>query len=250
LLNGATTFLHSLRLALATSLVSAIMVGVLAFRVAQTDVALALAAVAVVVLINFYSVLLLHFVTQMFERRMLSRHIEPLTGLLNRHAFYEQVATLIGARSRNDDRHLVVVVVNIDGFSLVTGMSGEAGGKRTRVAVGQRLRESLRRDAIVAHVDDAEFLVAELFTTPDPTPLAERVRRSVTAAPVRMTASIGAVSTPLRPLVSAPPGDVLDEILCIATEAMEEARRDGGNRACHVVSPQLNTLDGPTAPEI
>lgn len=247
-LNGITALLHSGRLLLVTSTVSAVTVGVLAVRLAATDVVVAVGAVVIVVVANVFIAVTVQVVMRLAEAR-LSREIEPLTGLFNRHAFYQQVATLIAARSRYDDRYLVVLVLNLDSFSLVTGLGGLVGGNRVRVAVGQRLRETVRRDAVVAHVDDAEFLVAELFTSADPSPLAERVRGAITGAPLRMTASIGVVSTPLQPLVAAAPEDVLDEILAIATAAMDEARRDGGNQARHVMSPPLSVLGGPNGGE-
>ena len=101
---------------------------------------------------------------------------------------------------------------NLDSFSLLTAMAGVAGGNRARVAISQRLRETVRGDTIIAHVADAEFLIAELFSTPDPSVLAERVRGSISTAPYRLTASIGAVSTPLHPLANLPPHDVCQEL--------------------------------------
>ena len=65
-----------------------------------------------------------------------------------------------------------MIVVSLDGFSLLTAMTGKAGTNCARVAIGQHLRETVRRDAIIAHVGEAEFLIAEPFTTPNPSPLA------------------------------------------------------------------------------
>jgi hypothetical protein len=60
-----------------------------------------------------------------------------------------------------------------------------------------------------------------------------------------VTASVGAVSTPLRPLTAHAPNDVLDEVIAIATTAMYAARRNGGNQASYVVDPSLTVLDHP-----
>lgn len=60
--------------------------------------------------------------------------LEPLTGLLDRESFDEQLYTLIGARSRADDLYLVVLVLTLDGLSLLRGMHGEAGANRARIA--------------------------------------------------------------------------------------------------------------------
>ena len=58
-----------------------------------------------------------------------------------------------------------------------------------------------------------------------------------------MTASIGVVSTPLRPLADRPPDDVIDEIVALATTAMYEARRAGGNQARYVLHPSWGVAD-------
>ena len=60
------------------------------------------------------------------------------------------------------------------------------------------------------------------------------------AAPGGITASIGVVTTALRPLADRPPGDVLDEAISLATTAMYEARRAGGNQARYVTDVDLS----------
>ena len=49
-----------------------------------------------------------------------------------------------------------------------------------------------------------------------------------------MTASVGVLSTPLRGLSARPPVVVIDAAIALATTAMHEARRSGGNQACYV----------------
>jgi diguanylate cyclase (GGDEF)-like protein len=242
-LSAFTVVFHSARLLAVTWTVGAATLGVLAVRLAPLDTALAIGSVVLVVLSNVFVAFASAMVTRLIDTEIRPGDIEPLTGLLNRDAFYEQVAALIGARSRSDDRYLVVMVINLDSFSLVTGMTGAASGNRARVAIGQRLRETVRRDTIVAHVGDAEFLIAERFPSPDPTPLAERLRDTISTAPLRLTPSIGVVSTPLHPLADHPAHDVLDELLALATTAMYDARSAGGNQTRPVLSPPLTVLN-------
>jgi GGDEF domain-containing protein len=82
-----------------------------------------------------------------------------------------------------------------------------------------------------------------LFTTPEPSALVDRVAGAVKSAPGKLTASIGVVSTPLRPLASLPPDHVTEELLTIASTAMYTARKAGGNQACIVLDPPLTILD-------
>lgn len=239
-----TALFHSRGLLLVPWTAGAVTLSIVAYRMASIDVALAVCGALLIAMINVYVAFAGEVAVRLIDaRNPLHADIEPLTGLLNRNAFHERVAGLIGARNRTDDRYLVIMVINVDSFSLLTSMKGQAGGKRSRIAITQRLREAIRRDTIVAHVSEAEFLVGDLFTTPDPSPLVDRLHSAVRGPPGRLTPSIGVVSTPLDPLTDQPAPDVLDELLAIATEAMAEARRAGGNQSRLVLSPDLAVLD-------
>ncbi|BBZ32883.1 GGDEF domain-containing protein [Mycolicibacterium confluentis] len=170
--------------------------------------------------------------------------LEPLTGLLNKDAFYEATGALIASRSRLDDRHLVIVVVSLDHFGLLTGSGGLTAGEKARVAVSRTLRETTRHDAVVAHVSDSEFLVADSFVSSDSSALVERIRSAIRSTPQRLSASIGVVSTPMGELAACPPYELLDELIALAATAMYEARRAGGNRAEYIVCARPTTLDG------
>lgn len=243
LIIGYTALFHGPRL-LAT--ISAIAVGTLiylAVRMARVDLPLTLAGVALMLLLYVFAAFSCRLVVWLTGAEDGADAIEPLTGLLNRDAFYLQTSTLLASRNRDDDRYLVIAVVNIDSFAAMVSVAGNRGGNRARVAAGQALRETVRRDAIVGHVSEAEFFVADCFTTPDSSPLIERIRGAVASSPAGMTASIGVVSTPLQPLVEHPPNEILDEIVALATTAMYEARRAGGNQARYVVRPSLSISD-------
>ena len=98
------------------------------------------------------------------------------------------------------------------------------------MAIGQRLRETLRRDAVLAHVGESEYLIADTFNSTDASVLTERLQHTVRTAPYRLTASIGVVVTPLARLVGRPPHDVVEELITIATSNVYVARRNGGQR--------------------
>ncbi|MCF6390713.1 GGDEF domain-containing protein [Mycobacterium sp. MBM] len=227
--------------------VQAVTLLVLGWRLMDSGYGLALAGVAFVALISSFVAFACELVLRIIGSEKPHGEIEPLTGLPNRQSFYDSVATLIGSRSRRDDRYLILIVVNLDSFSLLTAMSGKAGGNKARVAIGQRLRETVRGDAVIGALGEAEYLVADVFTTPDPTPLAERILGTIKSAPFQLTASLGVVSTPLKPLTGQGSHDVLDELVTIGTNAMYEARKSGGNQMRLLLSPALATVedDGP-----
>jgi GGDEF domain-containing protein len=236
---------HGLRLLAFTWAVAVATLAVLAIRLAPLDTALAIGSVSLVALVNVFVALACRAGLRLVGGDVSSGQIEPLTGLLDRDSFYERTATLLAARHRDDDRYLVLMVMNIDGFSLITSMSGERGANLARVAVGTALRSSVRHNAVVAHVSESDFVIADTFTTADASPLVDRVRATVNNTPSRLTTSVGVVSTPLRPLMHLPPYDVVDEVMTIATTAMNEARKDGGNRARFVVNPALAVVANP-----
>jgi GGDEF domain-containing protein len=244
-LSAFIVFFHSVRLLAFTATVGILTLGVLALRVAATDAVLAVCAVVLVALVTAFVVFASGTMIGLILDTEIVDQIEPLTGLLTPDAFCDRVALLLGARNRGDDRYLVMLVVDLDSFSLLTAMTGVVGGNRARIAISQRLRETIRGDTILAHVPEAEFLIAELFSTPDPSVLTERIRGTISTAPYRLTASIGAISTPLHPLADLPPREVCQELLTLATTAMNEARQAGGNQARHLLSPALSVLDDP-----
>lgn len=148
------------------------------------------------------------------------------------------------ARSRKEDRYLMVAVIGLDGPSVCTRAAGASDANRARIAIAQQLRRTARSTAIIGHVSDSEFVFADVFTTAEPAPLAERIRHAVATTPFRRTASIGVVSTPLPPLAEQPPHELLDGILALGAPAMDEAREAGGNRIHYVESPVPLALVG------
>jgi diguanylate cyclase (GGDEF)-like protein len=245
ILGGFVALFHSMRLLVFMWLLAAVTVIDLGVRVARTDPVLALCAVLLVGGVNVFGVFACRTLLRSINSEALLEDVEPLTSLLTRDAFAEKVATLMNSRGRDDDRYLAVAVVNLDSFALLQDMAGVTAANRARVAVGQQLRETVRRVAVLAHVADEEFFIADVLSSDDPSPFAERVRATVASSPSRLTASIGVVTTPLGPLAGHPPYDVLDEVLALADKAMTDARRGGGNRVNEVLSPVLTVLERP-----
>lgn len=237
---GFAALFHTIRLLAFIATVSATTIVVLAMRVAiRSDLATALA-------VTIPSVLLCGVIT--YACRTIatvggSSHgpaeIDPVTGLLTRESFYQDVATLLGARHRHDDRYLVMVAAGIDGFSAIAGVHRARGVHRAQIEAAQAIRDITRNGAIISHLGHAQYLIADTFTTADPSPLVQRVLGAIAATPTGMTASVGVVTTPLRPLAQHPPHDVLDEIIGQAVAAMDQARAAGGNQARFVCGPLL-----------
>jgi diguanylate cyclase (GGDEF)-like protein len=218
---------------------------VLAVRLASFSLPFAISSVLLVGFLVMFVSLTGRAAIWLVDADILHENFEPLTGMFNRDGFYEKATTLLASRSRGDDRFMAICVINLDSFSLVGEFSGVAGSNRARVEIAARLRETARRDAVLAHIADSEFVIADLFDSNDASALIERVRGTIAGAPSHLSASIGVVTTPLQPLVALPPHDVLDELVSIATNAMYESRKAGGNQATYVRNPALTVLDDP-----
>jgi diguanylate cyclase (GGDEF)-like protein len=236
---------HTTRWLWVTYLAAGVTLAVLLVRLATKDVAFAISAVLLVGFIVMFVSYIGRAAIWLVDADILHENFEPLTGLFNREGFYEKTMTLLASRSRGDDRYLAVAVINLDTFALVGEFAGITGADRARVEIAARLRETARRDAVLAHIAESEFVIADLFDSDDASALVERVRGTISGSPSHLSASIGVVTTALQPLVQLPPSDVLDELMSIATNAMYESRKGGGNQVTYVRNPQLTVLDEP-----
>lgn len=242
-LSAFAALFHDGRLVAYTWIVAGATLIALAVRVGTFDPALTACVVALFVLINMFVVFICRNVIRLVSTTVHHSELDPLTGLLTRDAFFDRVATMVAARDRNDDRYLAIIVVSLDSFSLLTATRGYAGGNEARVAIGHRIAETLRRDALLAHVGESDYLLADTFSSSDAKVLTDRLQHSVRTAPYRLTASIGVVTTPIAQLVGHPPHEVIEELITITTSNMYAARRSGGQCTRATVNPTLTSLD-------
>src|SRR6478735_1148208 len=178
-------------------------IGVTGYWLGRTDPAVALGLSLTIALSIVFMTFVVRALIGLIDADMFTGAIEPITGLLSREGFDDGVAITIAARGRTDDRYLVIVAIELDSFGAVTEM---------------------------AHTADAEFVLADVFNTRAPDPLCERINAGVHATARELTASVGAVVTPLGPLSAMAPTDVTAALLKIAGEAVQTARKNGGNQ--------------------
>ncbi|MEP6510212.1 MAG: diguanylate cyclase [Dokdonella sp.] len=93
------------------------------------------------------------------EKRLIHlARIDPLTGLMNRAAFYERLDGAI-ERARNLESLLAVFYVDIDRFKQVNDTWGHAIGDALIRAFAARLRDKVRASDAVARLGGDEFTV-------------------------------------------------------------------------------------------
>lgn len=117
--------------------------------------------------------------------------IDPLTGLLNRRAFLEQAIGRPGEQ--------VLQIADLDHFKQVNDALGHDGGDEVLRVFARLLRNAVPTGALVARMGGEEFAI---LASPDEKVEAEtilaRLRSTRMPFDVRVTASIGTCSGPLR----------------------------------------------------
>ena len=170
--------------------------------------------------------------------RAQNRHLErlatrdPLTGCLNRRAFFEKFEQH-WARAARSKHRLACMMVDIDHFKSINDNHGHAMGDRVLQEVGETLERAVRDSDIVARYGGEEFCIVMPHSTLAEAELtAEHIRRQIAQLQVetiRITASFGVASGD----DSGSPQEMLEQ----ADKALYVAKRSGRN--CVVGHDQL-----------
>lgn len=155
---------------------------------------------------------------------------DPLTGLLNRRAFFEDAGAEL-QRARRYQMPLALLMIDIDRFKSVNDQHGHPTGDSLLVATSRRLQLELRGSDLLGRMGGEEFAVL-LVQTPaaEAMRIAERLRAAVAATAidqqgvrVARSASIGVAIGPELP-------DTLDELVRSADAALYRAKHAGRDR--------------------
>jgi diguanylate cyclase len=198
--------------------------------VGQADLATAAAAFWLISYPNFSVPLIIWGMMQATATYVQRAEQDALTGLLNRRAFTESVSDRL-AHHAVAHTHLAVMMADLDDFKRVNDTSGHVAGDRLLQVVAGLLRDHAPADAIVCRAGGEEFLVALTCTSADVAPLAARFCTAIAELPSGITASIGTASAELHRLCTSDGGDLVEELVVLADNAMYAAKRRGGNQA-------------------
>ncbi|MGH7617974.1 MAG: diguanylate cyclase domain-containing protein [Gemmatimonadaceae bacterium] len=166
---------------------------------------------------------------------------DSLTGLVNRARFEASLGEMLGParapKNPGDERYVVAIYIDLDGFKPVTDTYGHAAGDAVLVAVADRLRDSTRGTDVIARLGGDEFAVllevrdmAEVRIVADRMLAAIRKPISTDDAVVNVGASLGIASTCTHSKSgSAAKRMAAAELLKAADAAMYAAKSTGGD---------------------
>lgn len=157
---------------------------------------------------------------------------DPLTGLANRRALFENMERLFN-RAESSGQPLSLMVIDVDHFKQVNDRFGHQVGDAVLQHVATTIKHRLRSNDIVGRIGGEEFLAVLPESPPDGAKrVAEELRHSVASKPVvadnqevGVTISIGLYSS-ARLLSSQTP----DSVIATADEALYRAKTNGRNR--------------------
>lgn len=156
--------------------------------------------------------------------------IDPLTGVLNRGAWFES-ATLEDARSRRHDHRYAVIMLDVDHFKRFNDSRGHQAGDSCLKEVAGALFDTCRAIDLVGRYGGEEFVVIATETDLEgATVLAERIRQAIESLAIshpasptcaHVTASLGVAVGPVNA--------GLEAVVQTADEALYQAKRTGRN---------------------
>ncbi|WP_027961208.1 EAL domain-containing protein [Halomonas halodenitrificans] len=154
---------------------------------------------------------------------------DPLTGLPNRTAFDECLQTAF-ARARKDQRLLVVMHLDLDGFKAVNDGFGYHIGTQLLEAVGNRLRQLVNGGDTLARMAGDEFalLLPDLGSHQVVSELAEEVLE-VLSAPFEIDGQSVHISTSIGIACNRENVAHADELIQCANLAVTDAKQQGRN---------------------
>lgn len=169
--------------------------------------------------------------------RTMATH-DTLTGLPNRHSFYERLRQTLKLAERSSSS-LAVVFIDLDGFKPINDSLGHAAGDEVLKSVARRLKQSVRSHDVVARIGGDEFVI--ILSIIDAAGILPIVRKfiNIIATPytvggktITLTSSVGVATYPDS-------GRTVDELVACADAAMYRSKRAGRN--CFCLNEELQT---------
>lgn len=154
---------------------------------------------------------------------------DPLTGLTNRRAIFEQLHREL-ARADRHGHGLAVGICDLDHFKRINDTHGHQTGDDLLCGFAQMLKAQIREYDAIGRIGGEEFLII----TPVPAgsdcpPLFDRLCRRVETSEIATRSGALSITVSIGVACTASPRSV-DEILEAADSALYRAKKSGRNR--------------------
>ncbi|HRU00910.1 MAG TPA: GGDEF domain-containing protein, partial [Victivallales bacterium] len=156
---------------------------------------------------------------------------DPLTGLLNRRAFYER-AIPIAELTKRENKGLAIIIIDIDKFKEINDNFGHLEGDKIIVKLAKILKKSIRKYDLLCRFGGEEFLILAISDNiADAKNITERLRQKAEKElkindKRTVTVSIGAKFT--KKNISSLQS--LNNLIKCSDKNLYEAKRTGRNK--------------------
>lgn len=190
-------------------------------------------------------------IEQQNEKLQVLAMSDPLTGCLNRRAFFEKMDALFTA-ARDENRSLCCIMTDIDHFKLFNDRYGHAIGDQVLKAVSKSLVAGLRDDDLLCRYGGEEFcIIMPNVNLEQACSIAERLRSAIenrAGMGVRSTQSVKVTSS-FGVAALGPQTKDHEELILQADKALYAAKNDGRNCVktlqAQMATAQTETAAGP-----
>ncbi|MGU3500369.1 diguanylate cyclase [Mycobacterium sp. C31M] len=230
-IGGLLAYFHALVHVVANFLVATACTAIAATRllIDTGDTALVSASVLVVLGLNLGVPFGINALVHSLHTDLRTSDRDPLTGLLNRRAFYNSMLALI-LQGRGAAMTVNVTMIDIDDFKRLNDSRGHAAGDEALVGISAVLQQYCGQASVVGRLGGEEFVVADVGPAEQHAATAERIRLGIAALPVRITASLGTCGAVIDAHSDIEYPVFLDDLINAADAAMYRSKRAGGNR--------------------
>jgi len=154
---------------------------------------------------------------------------DPLTGLLNRRAFDQNLENAFNQWERHR-RSFVLVLGDLDYFKLINDRFGHLVGDEVLRALAQRMRRGLRKSDLAFRIGGEEFAILLMETTLQAgMEVAEKLRRRIDENPIELDS--GQTVFPTMSLgVGGPERHGVNSLFSAVDQALYAAKHKGRNR--------------------
>lgn len=206
-----------------------------------------LESILVVIGLSFTMMAMVNERTQIIYRQ--ASLLDPLTGVWNRRALFEQTARLTASWNCRL-RPLSVMLFDLDHFKSINDRFGHSQGDRVLTDFCRQVSSQLPSDSYFARLGGEEFAAVVMCSEAEGVQIAERIRRVVELScpeTVAYSVSVGVACC-------QPERDDIDSLMAAADEALYQAKAAGRNQVktfCAVKVEELAAvLIGETHPAL